>query len=217
VPSLPPDDATALILRDHFQTEASDAGLRSMDLSGSGVRGSAAPDTAAVARASMNRQEDHRRAREALRRIGKPHADVLALAYGTELRDRDMDDGRRGKAPKRTDRDWRVVLRETFALGPLTAIVTISLTARTHADLTHDGNVLRWLLSAFAGPHREKIQAESLEALEEARKAFAAAYEPPPGRPRLDAQPKARRGRPFDKERIRFRALDGAHNLEIKP
>lgn len=216
MPSLPDDDAIALTLRDHFLTEASDAGLRSIDLSGSGVRGSAAPDAAAVARAAMNRQEEHRRVREALRRIGKPHADVLSLAYGTPLRDRDMDDGRRGRAVKQTERDWRVVLTERFSLKSMTALVLISPTATIKAREESAGDVRLWLLSPLAQERRGEIEAEVLSMLGEARKAFAAAYEPPPGRPRLDAIPRTRRGRPFDKERIRYQALDGAHNREIK-
>lgn len=216
MPSLPDDDAIALTLRDHFLTEASDAGLRSIDLSGSGVRGSAAPDTAAVARAAMNRQDDHRRVREALRRIGKPHADVLSLAYGTPLRDRDMDDGRRGRALRQNERDWRVVLTERFSLKTMTALVLISPTAASRAREESAGDVRLWLLSPLAQESRREIEAEVLGMLADARRAFAAAYEPPAGRPRLDAVPRARRGRPRDTERIRYEALGGAHNLEIK-
>jgi hypothetical protein len=215
VPPIPDDDPIALTLRDHFDTEASDAGLRSIDLSGSGVRVSSSPDAGAVARASRNRQEEHRRVREALRRLDRRHADALSLAYGTRLRDRDMDDGRRGKAPKRSERDWRVLLHELYPIGPCVAVVLIAPTAEAMAREHGDGNVRTWLLSSISESHRETVRTEAVELLKEARAAFAAAFVPPPGRPRLDAAPRQRRGRPFDKERIRYQALDGAHNEEI--
>ncbi len=217
MPSFPDDDPIALTLRDHFDTEAADAGLRSIDLSGSGVRGSSSPDTAAVARASQNRQEEHRRVRDALRRIDRSHADALLLAYGTRLRDREMDDCRRGKAPRRAERDWRVLLHELYPIGPCVAVVMASRTADETARRESAGDVLAWLLSGVSAPYRRAVEEEVLVLLKEARAAFAAAYVPPSGRARLDAVPQARRGRPFDKERIRFHALDGAHNEEIGP
>jgi hypothetical protein len=208
---LPPyNDPIALKLRDHFATEASDAGLRSPSLEGS-PKASSSPDAAAVARASAGRQSMHSAVRDALRRIGPDHADVLSLAYGVNFRCRDIDDGNRHKAPRKADRNWRVLLRETYRLGEHVAIVLASKSAREA-----QGDAVAWLLSEAAKNNHTKIEDECIELLIKARKLFATAYIPPKGEEPLQVeQGKRKRARPIAGDTIRVRAFGGVHNREV--
>lgn len=207
---LPPnDDAIAVLLRDHFATEAADAGLRSPNLKGTGT-GSSSPDTAAVARVDSDRQDKHRRIRDAFRLISLECANVLSLAYGCTFRSRDIDDVSGRKAPRKADRNWRVLLREVYALGDQTAIVLATREAANAGD-----NAIRHLLSEPVKARRGAIEQEAIELLIGARKAFAAVYTPPKGECALQAETKRRRGRPKGGDGLRFRAFGGAHGREI--
>jgi hypothetical protein len=210
---LPPyNDPIALKLRDHFATEASDAGLRSPSLEGS-PKASSSPDAAAVARASSGRQAMHSAVRDALRRIGPDHADVLSLAYGVTFRYRDIDDGNRRKALRKEERNWRVLLRETYRLGEHVAIVLASKSAREA-----QGDAVAWLLSEAAKNNHTKIEDECVELLVKARKLFAAAYIPPKGSqedPLQVEHGKRKRARPIAGDTIRVRAFGGVHNREV--
>lgn len=199
---LPPyNDRIALLLRNHYQTEESDAGLRSPSLEGS-PKGSSSPDAAAIARVSSKRQDGHGRCREALSKLAPNERTVLTLAYGLHLRSREIDDSSKRKAPKKSERDWRVVLRETYGIGDLAGIV-----------LLH--HPIDFLLSEAAKSRRERILSDSVYALHEARRAFAAVYVPPNGEERLDAPQKRNRGRPKVDDGVRFRVLGGSHGREI--
>jgi hypothetical protein len=123
----------AAILRGHFDTEAADAGLRSLDLAsaGGGSR-SPSPDASAVARIDKRRVFgetcNHRRIRDALRRLDKVHVELLSLAYGCRLRTRDTEDGKKRKAQRQTERNWRVRLAELY--GQEGAVVLASPLAK---------------------------------------------------------------------------------------
>jgi hypothetical protein len=207
---LPPNnDAIAVLLQTHFMTEASDAGLRSPDLKGT-ARGSSSPDTAAVARVDSGRHEKHHRIRDALSKLPRDHVDVLSLAYGCTFRSRDIDDGNKRRAPQKKDRNWRVLLRESYSLGDCTPIVLA-----TNGAVEAKGNAVSWLLSESAKSRRALIEQEAIELLVEARRAFAAVYVPPEGEDPLCAEPKRRRGRPPAADGIQLRAFGGAHGREI--
>lgn len=190
-------------------TEASDAGLRSPDLKGTG-RGSSSPDTAAVARADSGRQEKHRRVRAAFALLSSEHVNVLSLAYGCTFRNREIDDGNKRKAPRKEDRNWRVLLRETYLLGDQVAIVLATSGAREAK-----GNAVSWLLSESVKAKSEHIEQEAIELLVDARKAFAAVYNPAEGEEPLQAETKRKRGRPTVGDEVRLRAFGGAHGREI--
>jgi hypothetical protein len=129
------------ILRNHFDTEASDAGLRSLDLASTGARGSASYDASAVARVDRGHGHDHRRVRATLTRLHSKHVEMLSLAYGTRLRSRDTEDSKKRKAIPRAERNWRVRLVELY--GNDGAIVLASPLARKlfaeHAQVLRDG------------------------------------------------------------------------------
>lgn len=106
-------EAAASILRQHFATEASDAGLRSLDLSAAGGSGARSYDAVAVARAERSRGT-HRRVREALKRLSPAQVEILLLAYGCRLRNRDIEDGKSRKALRQAERNWRVRFAEVY-------------------------------------------------------------------------------------------------------
>jgi hypothetical protein len=148
--------SAASILRNHFDTEASDAGLRSLDLASAGARGSASYDASAVARVDRNRESgiSHQRVRETLQRLNAKHVELLSLAYGNRLRSRDTEDGKKRRAVRREERNWRVRLVELYGpeglialasplarklfAGHLRAIRTVTMSIDT-VDMTFNG------------------------------------------------------------------------------
>lgn len=110
--------AATNILRNHFDTEASDAGLRSLDLASTGAKGSSSYDSSAVARADRSKfrgdENTHRRVRETLKRLAPKHVEILSLAYGNRLRTRDIEDGKKRRAVRQVERNWRVRLAELY-------------------------------------------------------------------------------------------------------
>lgn len=118
----------ATLLRIYFDTEASHAGLRSPDLARAGGRSATTPDAAAVARVARGAPVDHRRIRQALQALDPRHAEVLSLAFGVTLRNRDVDDTSRRKAIRTPERSWRVQLAELY--GVEGAVVLASPKAR---------------------------------------------------------------------------------------
>lgn len=134
----------ATILRDHFDTEASDAGLKSLNLESTGASGSRSFDGAAIARAARSLSgngSNHVRTRKALAQLSTPHRDVLTLAYGIRLRTRDIEDGKKRKALRQNERNWRVRLAEIY--GSQGAYVLASPLAKRllqkHIDHLNDG------------------------------------------------------------------------------
>jgi hypothetical protein len=199
---LPPhNDPIAVLLRGHFQTEESDAGLRSPNLEGN-PKACSSPDAAFVARVDSGRHEKHRRCREALARLSEDERIVLTLAYGLHLRSREIDDANGRKAPKKNERNWRVVLRETYGIGDIVGIVLFD-------------HRVDFLLSEAAKNRRDRILSDAIAAFLNARNAFAAVYEPPENEARLDAPRTRKRGRPKDGDDVRFRVLGGVHGREI--
>lgn len=106
------------ILRNHFDTEASDAGLRSLDLASTGASGSRSYDASAVARVDRHHNKlvefRHDQVRASLKSLHPKHVEVLSLAYGNRLRTRDIEDGKHRKAVRQTERGWRVRLAELY-------------------------------------------------------------------------------------------------------
>jgi hypothetical protein len=196
------------LLHNHFLTEAADAGLRSPNLEGS-PRGSSSPDTAAVARVDSGRQEKHRKVRTALSKLSPEHVNVLSLAYGCTFRSRDIDDTCGRKAPRKETRNWRLLLREAYALGDSTAIVFAV------REVAQAKDPVAYLLSESTKSRHIAIEQEAIELLIDARKAFADVYEGPDGEALLEAQPKRRRGRPKAGDGLQLRAFGGAHGREI--
>lgn len=190
-------------------TEAADAGLRSPSLESS-PRTSSAPDTAAVARVDSGRQDKHRRVRDALRRLSPEHVNVLSLAYGCTFRSREIDDASGRRAPRKGDRNWRVLLREAYALGDRVAIVFA-----TKEAIEAEGDAVRVLLSESNKGRHAAIEQEAIALFVDARKAFAAVYVPPKGEEPLRAEPERKRGRPKAKDGLRLHAFGGAHGREI--
>lgn len=209
---IPDDDPIARVLRDHYETEAADAGLRSIDLSGSGGgRSATTPDAAAVSR--VPRQAEHRRVREALSLLSKLHQDALALAYGVSLREFDPHDEKRAAKRKkdaqrdaqRDERGWRTRLRARLpSLGSCAAAIMVAPSILRSFELAPRGEgAAEWLASGAPRVLVDQAAGEALEILSEARKAFARAYAPRSG-PRLDQKP-PRRTRSIDKDEIRRR------------
>jgi hypothetical protein len=203
VPASPRDDSIARVLREHFDTEAVDAGLRSPDWQSGGIRSASSPDAGMFARAIRFRQDEHRRVREALARVSPEHREALELAYGVAFRERDVDDGSRRRAPRTSERNWRVRLREIYDFPECAVVLAASIVGRSIGVTDAGGFVDRVRLMDARG--RDGVKAAALELLEQARREFAAVYEPPRGFPRLDAAP-PRRTRRFDRERLRREA-----------
>jgi hypothetical protein len=199
---LPPtNDPIAVLLRDHFQTEESDAGLRSPSLEGN-PKTYSTPDSAFVARVDSGRHGKHKRCRAALAKLSEEDRLVLTLAYGLHLRSREIDDANGRKAPKKGERNWRVVLRETYGIGDVVGIVLLS-------------HRVDYLLSESGKLRKDRILSDSIAAFLNARNAFAAAYDPPNGEERLDAPKRRARGRPKGGDDVRFTAFGGLHGREI--
>lgn len=198
---LPPsNDPIAVLLRGHFQTEESDAGLRSPNLEGNSKTCSS-PDAAFVARVDSKRHDRHSRCRAALSKLAPEERIVLTLAYGLHLRSREIDDANGRKAPKKGERNWRVVLRETYGLGDVVGIVLLN-------------RRVDFLLSESAKHQRNRILSDAIDAFLNARNAFAAAYETPEGEERLDAPKRRNRGRPRGDE-ARSTLFGGIHGTEV--
>ncbi len=210
VQRIPDDDPIARVLRDHYETEAADAGLRSIDLSGcGGGRSAASPDTAAVSR--VLRQAEHRRVRDALSTLDKAHQDALALAYGVSLREHDPHDEKRAKKRKdapRDERGWRIRLRARLPLlGSCAAVVMLAPTVLRSFEIAPRGEgAAEWLASGAPRVLLEQAATEALHILAEARTRFARAYVPRKG-PRLDEKP-PRKTRSFDRDEIRRRIAE---------
>lgn len=195
------NDRIAVVLRNHFQTEESDAGLRSPGFESS-PKASASPDAAFVARADSDRQGVHRRCRAALAQLQPYEREILLLAYGLHLRSREIDDEGGRHAPKKSDRDWRVVLREIYGIGDVVGIVL-------------RGRRISYLLSEAGRNCKIDIITDAIDELLNARNAFAKVYEPPNGEERLDAPKKRKRGRTSEREIVRHSAFGGIHDLEF--
>ncbi len=192
------------ILRDHFDFEASDAGLRSLDLAGVGG-GSRSPDASAVARADRGKARGHARVRETLKRLQPRHVELLSLAYGVRLRDRDTEDGKYRKAVRRNERGWRVRLAELY--GASGAVVLASPLARklygkdVDAILEADTTFIAWLLANV--DLAPKVKQDARRRLDEALDAFALEH----GIVDIPAEPRTRSS---DKTRARILAF---HNV----
>lgn len=162
------------ILRDHFDFEASDAGLRSLDLAGVGG-GSSSPDASAVARAARGKARGHARVRETLKRLAPKHVELLSLAYGVRLRTRDTEDGKHRKAARQSERGWRVRLAEIY--GADGAVVLASPLAQrlygkeVGAMIEADTTFIAWLLANV--DLAPKIEQDARNRLREAVDAFA--------------------------------------------
>jgi hypothetical protein len=175
----------ASILRNHFDTEASDAGLRSLDLGSAGSSGSRSFDASAVARADRKREGgiDHQRVRETLKRLVPKHAELLSLAYGTRLRSRDVEDGKKRRAVPQNERNWRVRLVELYGPEGLIALAS-PLAQKLFAEhvqemrlmvSTRDEQMTHWLLDA-GKTHASQIEEEARKMLDEALDAFATTH-----------------------------------------
>jgi hypothetical protein len=116
--------AATNILRNHFDTEASDAGLRSLDLASTGAKCSSSYDSSAVARAERGHGRDHQRVRASLKRLSPKHVEIITLAYGERLRTRDIEDGKHRRAVRQNERNWRVRLAELYGADGLIALVS---------------------------------------------------------------------------------------------
>jgi hypothetical protein len=121
----------ANILHNHFDTEASDAGLRSLDLASTGARGSASHDASAVSRADrvktrekLGETNTHQRVRETLKRLTPRHVDLLSLAYGIRLRTRDTEDSKNRRAVRTDERGWRVRFAELYGQDGLVVLAS---------------------------------------------------------------------------------------------
>lgn len=114
------------ILRNHFDTEASDAGLRSLDLASTGAKGSRSYDASAVNRVDKSKLlgSSHRRVRETFQRMLPAHVEIITLAYRDRLRTRDLEDGKHRKALRQSERGWRVRLAELYGQDGMVALAS---------------------------------------------------------------------------------------------
>ena len=209
----------ASILRIHFDTEASDAGLRSLDLGSAGSSGSRSFDASAVARYDRKRDGgiDHRRVRETLKSLSAKHVELLSLAYGSRLRSRDVEDGKKRRAVPQNERNWRVRLVELYGPEGLIALASplaqklfaehvqeLRQQATTH---WHDDRLITWLLDA-GKVHASQIEAEARQLLNEALDAFATAHH-------VTSKPAAPRRRSSERTRERVLASHTENGQEI--
>jgi hypothetical protein len=214
----------ASILRDHFDTEASDAGLRSADLASAGGGGWRSFDASAVARfdrskarALFGHEHNHRRVRETLKRLQPKHVELLSLAYETRLRSRDIEDGKKRRAVRQVERNWRVRLAELYGqegmivlASPLASkLFAEHVLAREAAEKpSHDDSgMIAWLLDA-GRTHQPQIEVDVRQRLDEALDAFAGAYG-------VTTAPSAQRQRSSEKTRTRILASHFEHGHEI--
>lgn len=228
-------ETSAELLRWHFGSEASHAGLRGTDHAAAGPCTSTTPDAAAVARVDRSRgdQAHHQRVREGLRELDPAHAEILACAYGVTLRNRDLDDdaaGRRRRALPSTERSWRVRLVELYGRQGAPAVLASPLAKQLYAEhvaglregaetsgeardrLTQaeQEGLIGWLLGEGRGRHA-KIAADAKAHLERALDAFIGAYQPPRG-----SAAAKRRSRDTGKTRARVLAFHADHGQEIR-
>lgn len=206
----------AAILRTHFDTEASDAGLRSLDLASAGGRGSRSYDAAAVARADRTNaraksgnDNTHQRINETLRSLSPSHAEILSLAYGVRLRSRDTEDGKKRRAIRSDERNWRVRLAELYGQDGA-AVLTSPLAKRLaeqDTDTIADGSIIGWLLNA-GKTHFADITADTRTRLDEALDAFVAAHG-------ITEAPPVPRQRSSERTRTRVLAFHAEHGQEI--
>lgn len=203
----------AAILRTHFDTEASDAGLRSLDLASTGGRGSRSYDTAAVARADRSKKRDddnnHQRINESLRRLLPRHDVILSLAYGVRLRSRDTEDGKKRRAVRSDERNWRVRLAELYGeegAAALASPLAKRLAGQDTEAVVHD-SIVGWLLGA-GKTHLADIAADTRARLDEALDAFVVAHG-------ITEAPHVPRQRSNDKTRARVLAFHAEHGQEI--
>jgi hypothetical protein len=217
--------AATNILRNHFDTEASDAGLRSLDLASTGAKGSSSYDSSAVARADRGHGNDHRRVRASLKRLHAKHVEVLSLAYGTRLRTRDVEDSKKRKALPQHERNWRVRLAELYGADGLIALAsplarklfTEHMGALREVMLEQElddvdasalaGGMIAWLLDT-SREDIARIDADARRCLNEALDAFAEAHGITPPEP-------APRHRSSERTRTRILANHHEHGQEI--
>ena len=203
----------AAILRTHFDTEASDAGLKSLDLAGTGGQGSRSYDMAAVARAdrSNRRGNDntHQRINESLRQLSPQHVEILSLAYGVRLRSRDTEDSKKRRAVRSDERNWRVRLAELYGAegAAVMASPLAKFLAGQDAEAVADGSIIGWLLGA-GRDHLADITIDTRARLDEALDAFVVAHGI------TEAMP-APRQRSNEKTRARVLAYHAEHGVEI--
>lgn len=199
----------AKILQNHFDTEASDAGLRSLDLAGVGSSGSRSYDASAVARADKGHARQHAKVRAALTKLDAKHVELLSLAYGCRFRSRDVEDSKRRKAIPQHERNWRVRLAEDY--GTEAAMVMASpLAQRLYQDetaQTSEEGFVTWLLGS-GHKHRDTIATDATNRLNVALDAFAAVY----GLQQADSAPRTRSS---EKTRSRILASYPEHGQEI--
>lgn len=198
-------------LRNHFDTEASDAGLRSLDLASTGASGSRSYDAGAVARVDSKHGMAHRRVRSTLQAMLPRHVEILSLAYGIRLRTRDTEDGKHRKALRQTERGWRVRLAELY--GADGAVVLASPLAQRlygkDVDASKDatGNeettFIAWLLANTELV--PKIAHDARDRLNEALDEFIVAH----------GIVEAPRERSSEKTRARILAHHPEHGVEI--
>lgn len=182
-------------MRNHFDTEASDAGLRSLDLASTGGgSGSRSYDKSAVARADravfckmFGDENTHRHVRETLKKLDSRHVELLSLAYEHRLRLRDIEDSKKRKALPQHERNWRVRLAELY--GQDGAIILASPVAKelfakhvgelreasTDGARATDGGLIAWLIGP-GSVYVTTIDADARKRLNAALDAFAAEH-----------------------------------------
>lgn len=154
-------DFIAHILREHFQTEASDAGLRSPDLLGTGG-GSPDPE-ARISQRKIDRQELHRRVRHALQQLDPNSARLLELAYGCPLRDREEGIPSRARKHGRVEEPgWRFRFRAAF--GSAECLIALqSPSARRYFE-AHLAELSRFAAAELA-PLPDRVEATRASAI----------------------------------------------------
>lgn len=195
----------AAILRTHFDTEASDAGLKSLDLASTGGQGSRSYDMAAVARADRSKKRGndntHQRINESLRRLSPSHVEILSLAYGVRLRSRDTEDSKKRRAVRSDERNWRVRLAELYGAEGAAAM------ASPRAKRIAGQDVIAWLLGD-GSKYADQLATETKAALDEALDAFVVAHG-------ITEAPHVPRQRSNEKTRTRVLAYHAEHGVEI--
>ena len=203
----------AAILRTHFDTEASDAGLRSLDLASAGGQGSRSYDAAAVARADRSKKrgndDSHQRINETLRSLSPSHAEILSLAYGVRLRSRDTEDGKKRRAVRSDERNWRVRLAELYGQEGAAALASplAKRLAGQNIDAVADSGIIGWLLNA-GKTHSADITTDTQARLDEALDAFVVAHG-------ITEAPAVPRQRSSERTRTRVLAFHAEHGQEI--
>ncbi len=203
----------AAILRTHFDTEASDAGLKSLDLASTGGQGSRSYDMAAVARADRSKKRGdnntHQRINESLRSLSPQHIKIISLAYGVRLRSRDTEDSKKRRAVRSDERNWRVRLAELYGAEGAAAMASplAKRLAGQNEEAVADGSIVGWLLNA-GKTHLVAILMDTRARLDEALDAFVVAHG-------ITEAPHEPRQRSTDKTRARVLAFHAEHGVEI--